>query len=134
MTRFEVDCKTNNDHIILDVVQDKWNRVQQEVREIEIEGDRRRFSMIVINVLDCEHYNAALADFITTIAETMVEDLRPAQPNRSNKPRGRFIRFEEGILCQVKGLFSLVDFSIIITKYGIICCSFFQSHSMFICI
>ncbi len=83
------------------MVQEKWNRVSQEVREVEIEGDRRRFSMIVINVLDCEHYNAALADFIVTITETMVEDLRPAQPNRMDRPRAKFIKFEEGILCQV---------------------------------
>ena len=68
---------------------------------MDVEGDRRRFSMIVINVLDWEHYIAALADFILTICVTMVEDLRPPQPGRADKPRGRYIRFEEGILCQV---------------------------------
>ena len=88
------------------VVEDKWNRVTREVTRgtaeaVEIEGDRRRCSMLVINVLDWTHYNAALSDFILTIAETMVEDLRPPQPDRPDKPRGRLLKFEEGALCQV---------------------------------
>ena len=91
------------------VVQEKWDRVSQELRgRVDIEGDRRRFSMIVIKVLDWEHYIAALADFILTINETMVEDLRPPQPNRTDRPRGRFIKFEDGILCQVRLQYSIL--------------------------
>ena len=84
-------------------MQEKVDRVSQEhERILEIEADRRRTSMIVIGVLDWSHYNAALADFILTINETMVEQLRPAPVGRQDdRPRGRMIRFEEGILCQV---------------------------------
>lgn len=85
------------------MVQAKWDRVSDESRwNVEVEGDRRRFSMLVINVLDWNHYLPALADFILTIAETMIEGQRPPPVNRSdNRPGGRMIRFEEGILCQV---------------------------------
>ena len=88
----------------LAVVEEKWNRVTQEFQwNVEIEGDRRRTSMLVINVLDCDHYLAALSDFLMTIAQTMVEDQRPPPPNRQDgRPGGRLIKFEEGILCQVK--------------------------------
>ena len=58
--------------------------------------------MLVINVLDWTHYVPALADFLLTIAETMVEGQRPPPINRNDgRPGGRLIRFEEGILCQV---------------------------------
>ena len=83
-------------------MQEKWDRVTQEARgRVDLEGDRRRFSMIVINVLDWTHYIPALADFILTIVTTMVVDLRPPQPERADRPRGRMIKFEEGVLCQV---------------------------------
>ena len=70
----------------------------QEVRQLDVEGDRRRFSMLVQGVLDPEHYLAALADFLLCISETMVEDVRPPQGN--NGRQGKVIRFEEGCLCQ----------------------------------
>ena len=92
--------------IFLEVIQAKWDRVTQESRwDVEIEGDRRRTSMVVINVLDWTQYLACVADFILTIADTMVEGQRPPPPNRNdNRPGGRMIRFEEGILCQVRNV------------------------------
>ena len=92
--------------LLLAVVQEKWDRVTQEPdrrhpNAVEIEGDRRRTSMLVINVLDWTHYFGALSDFVLTIVTTMVEDFRPAVPNRADRPRGKRIKFEEGCLCQV---------------------------------
>ena len=79
------------------IVREKWERVMQEVRRLDIEGDRRRFSMLVQGVLDPDWYMGALADFLYTICSTMIQDTRRGEGNN-----GLVIKFEEGILCQWK--------------------------------
>ena len=79
-----------------EVVKEKQDRVMQEVRQIDIEGDRRRTSMLVNNVLSPELYNGALADFLLTITTTMNEGVRLGENT------GKVIKHEDGILCQVK--------------------------------
>ena len=60
---------------------EKVNHVRQEVVDVIIEGDRRRTSMMVENVIDPDLYLAALSDFLYTIATTYAIDYRPRQRN-----------------------------------------------------
>ena len=76
--------------------------LRREVRDVVVEGDRRRFSMLVERILDPNLYLCALSDFLLTIARTMEEDRRPM---RENGRAGKFIKFSEGILCQNKVVF-----------------------------
>ena len=81
-----------------DIVHEKIEYVRQEgERNVIIEGGRRRFSMLVENVIDPDLYVAGLADFLYTITSTMKIDLRPKQRSGA---QGQFCKFEEGILCQ----------------------------------
>lgn len=60
-------------------------------------SDRRRFSMLVENVLDPDLYLAALSDFLYTITSTVAFGYRPRQRNGT---QGQLCTFEEGVLCQ----------------------------------
>ena len=60
-------------------------------------ADRRRFSMMVENILDPDLYVAALSDFLYTITSTVQFDYRPRQRNGT---QGQLCTFEEGVLCQ----------------------------------
>ena len=85
-----------------EIVKDKVDHVRREEFNIVIEGDRRRTSMLVENVMDPDFYIGAMSDFLHTIFTTMVIDLRPRQRNGS---QGQFCKFEEGILCQKNSVF-----------------------------
>ena len=81
-----------------ETVREKQNHVRQEgERNLIIEGNRRRFSMYVENILDPDLYLAGLSDFLYTITSTMEMDLRPKQRSGA---QGQLCKFEEGILCQ----------------------------------
>ena len=79
------------------IVDEKVARVSQEVVRLDVEGDRRRTSMLVQGVLDQDLYLAGLADFLLCITETMKLDHR--------RSGGKMICFEEGVLCQQKLVF-----------------------------
>ena len=51
-------------------MREKTNHVRREIVDVVVEGDRRRFSMLVEGVLDPDLYVAAMADFIFTITST----------------------------------------------------------------
>ena len=88
-----------DDRSYQEIVDDKINHVNQEVRDPAVICDRRRFSMLSEGVLSPQLYLCALSDFILTIAETYQEKLRPSQ---GDGRRGRYYAFEEGILCQTR--------------------------------
>lgn len=89
------------------IVREKINHVKQErANDTVIEGDRRRMSMLVENVLDEDLYLAAMSDFIYTITSTMRLELRPMQ--RSGI-QGQVCVFEEGTLCQKSNVYPGMD-------------------------
>ena len=74
-------------------MREKINHVRQErANDVIVEGDRRRFSMMVEGILDSDLYLAALSDFIVTVTSTMEiafrkGDLRNPNPNNINTLR-----------------------------------------------